>query len=91
MFVNHFLLQSAGCSLHLSQKFAQLYPITRSAPILSTKSAPGLIMATGTIGKSLKGHPSLVVSTDLGLTWQQVSTIIYPCVLSEMAIFCLFS
>lgn len=63
---------SAGCSLHLSQKFAQLYPVTRSAPILSTKAAPGLIMATGTIGTTLKGHPSVFMSRDAGLTWHHV-------------------
>lgn len=63
---------SAGCSLHLSQKFAQLYPVTRAAPILSTKAAPGLIMATGTIGTTLKGHPSVFMSRDAGLTWHHV-------------------
>ncbi|KAK6621398.1 hypothetical protein RUM43_011704 [Polyplax serrata] len=61
-----------GCSLHLSQKFSELYPVTRSAPILSSKSAPGIIMATGTIGKSLKGHPKVFLSRDGGLTWRQI-------------------
>ncbi|KAL0266712.1 UNVERIFIED_CONTAM: hypothetical protein PYX00_009183 [Menopon gallinae] len=61
-----------GCSLHLSQKFSQLYPSTQSIPILSSKSAPGIIMATGTIGKSLKGHPGVFLSQDGGLTWRQI-------------------
>ncbi|XP_046384462.1 sortilin-related receptor-like isoform X2 [Ischnura elegans] len=61
-----------GCSLHLSQRFNQLYPVTRSVPILSSKSAPGLIMATGIIGKSLKGHPGVFLSRDAGLTWHQL-------------------
>uniref|UniRef100_A0A8D9B9P9 Sortilin-related receptor n=1 Tax=Cacopsylla melanoneura TaxID=428564 RepID=A0A8D9B9P9_9HEMI len=60
------------CSLHLSQKFAQLYPITRSVPILSSKSAPGIIISTGTVGKSLKGFPGVFISRDAGLTWKQV-------------------
>ncbi|XP_011301031.1 sortilin-related receptor [Fopius arisanus] len=60
------------CSLHLSQRFSQLYPVTRSASIMSSKSAPGIIMATGVMGNSLKGHPALYVSRDAGLTWKQV-------------------
>lgn len=60
------------CSLHLSQKFSQLYPATRSVIIMSSKSAPGIIIATGVIGKSLKGHPGVFVSRDAGLTWKQV-------------------
>lgn len=36
-----------NCSLHLSQKFNQLLPDTRSVGILSSKSAPGIIIATG--------------------------------------------
>lgn len=60
------------CSLHLSQKFSQLYPVSRAASIMSSKSAPGIIMATGVVGTSLKGHPALYVSRDAGLTWKQV-------------------
>ncbi|XP_012284613.1 sortilin-related receptor [Orussus abietinus] len=63
---------SGDCSLHLTQKFSQLYPVTRSVSIMSSKSAPGIIMATGVIGRSLKGHPALYVSRDAGLTWKQV-------------------
>ncbi|XP_034941871.1 sortilin-related receptor-like [Chelonus insularis] len=62
----------ANWSLHLSQRFSQLYPVTRSASIMSSKSAPGIIMATGVLGSSLKGHPGLYVSRDAGLTWKQV-------------------
>ncbi|XP_033333706.1 sortilin-related receptor [Megalopta genalis] len=61
-----------GCSLHLSQRFSQLYPVTRSVSIMSSKSAPGIIMATGVIGQNLKGHPALYVSRDAGLSWKQV-------------------
>ncbi|XP_046384172.1 sortilin-related receptor-like isoform X2 [Ischnura elegans] len=61
-----------GCSLHLFQHLNQLYPMTRPVPILSSKSAPGLIMATGIIGKSLKGQPGVFLSRDAGLTWHQL-------------------
>uniref|UniRef100_W4VRP1 Sortilin-related receptor n=1 Tax=Corethrella appendiculata TaxID=1370023 RepID=W4VRP1_9DIPT len=60
------------CSLHLSQKFSQLYPVTRSVTIMSSKSAPGVIMASGVVGKSLKGHPGVFISRDAGLTWKQI-------------------
>ncbi|XP_011882721.1 PREDICTED: sortilin-related receptor-like [Vollenhovia emeryi] len=60
------------CSLHLSQRFSQLYPVSRAVTIMSSKSAPGIIMATGVIGPSLKGHAALYVSKDAGLTWKQV-------------------
>lgn len=47
--------RSKNCSLHLTQKMSQLYPINKTAPILTSSSAPGLIVATGVIGRSLKG------------------------------------
>lgn len=47
--------------------------MTRSVPILTSKSAPGVIIAMGTIGTSLKGHPGVFLSRDAGLTWRQVS------------------
>uniref|UniRef100_A0A336LRR7 Sortilin-related receptor n=1 Tax=Culicoides sonorensis TaxID=179676 RepID=A0A336LRR7_CULSO len=65
-------IQCKDCSLHLSQKFSQLYPVTRSVSIMSSKSAPGVIMASGVIGKSLKGHPGVFISRDAGLTWKQI-------------------
>ncbi|XP_072931091.1 uncharacterized protein RpS19a isoform X1 [Epargyreus clarus] len=61
-----------SCSLHLCQKFSQLYPVTRSASIMSSKSAPGIIMATGVMGKSLKGIPGVYLSRDAGLTWKRI-------------------
>ncbi|XP_049769267.1 sortilin-related receptor-like [Schistocerca cancellata] len=63
---------SRGCSLHLTQKFAQLNPETRTVPLMTSKSAPGIIMATGTLGTSLKGRFGVFISTDAGLTWRQV-------------------
>lgn len=61
-----------SCSLHLCQKFSQLYPVTRSASIMSSKSAPGVLMATGVMGKSLKGIPGVYLSRDAGLTWKRI-------------------
>ncbi|XP_044254445.1 sortilin-related receptor-like isoform X1 [Tribolium madens] len=66
-----------NCSLHLSQKFSQLYPDTRSISILSSKSAPGLIIATGVLGKSLKGHYGVYISSDAGQTWRQTLRDLY--------------
>lgn len=42
-------------------------------PILSSKSAPGLIIATGIYDQSMKGHPGVYMSRDAGVTWKQVS------------------
>lgn len=60
-----------NCSLHLSQKFSQLYPDTRTPSIMTSKSAPGVILATGVIGRSLKGHYAVYVSTDAGIIWKE--------------------
>ncbi|CAG9765567.1 unnamed protein product [Ceutorhynchus assimilis] len=68
---------SKGCSLHLSQKFSQLYPESRSVPILSSKSAPGVIIATGVLGNNLKGHYGVYISLDAGLTWKQTLRELY--------------
>ncbi|KAF8767497.1 Sortilin-related receptor-like protein [Argiope bruennichi] len=61
-----------GCSLHLTLKFSQLYQRFRTVPILSKESAVGLIVASGVAGKSMKGHPSVFVSSDAGVTWREV-------------------
>lgn len=66
-----------NCSLHLSQKFSQLYPDTRTPSIMSSKSAPGVILATGVIGKNLKGHYAVYVSTDAGISWKEVSNYLF--------------
>ncbi|XP_076438284.1 sortilin-related receptor-like [Babylonia areolata] len=64
--------QSRGCSLHLSQEFSRLYPGSQVQPILSRPSAPGIILASGTVGGSLKNQQDLFVSRDAGYTWYQV-------------------
>ncbi|RZC33374.1 Ldl recept a and/or fn3 domain containing protein [Asbolus verrucosus] len=59
-----------NCSLHLAQKFSQIGPNTKSPDILSSKSAPGILMATGVIGDSLNGEYGVYISEDAGLTWK---------------------
>ncbi|XP_014239724.1 sortilin-related receptor-like isoform X1 [Cimex lectularius] len=59
-----------SCSLHVAQKFNNLYPITRSLQILSSASAPGIIIAIGFIKKAEKA--GIVISRDAGLTWYKV-------------------
>ncbi|ROT66468.1 hypothetical protein C7M84_015499 [Penaeus vannamei] len=64
--------RESNCSLHVSQELSHLYPSTHDFTVLSKKSAPGLIIATGTIGASLKGHPALYLSSDAGINWSEV-------------------
>ena len=46
---------NAGCSLHLGQKLSQIYNVNRTNPIMSSPYAPGVIVATGVVGTSMKG------------------------------------
>ncbi|XP_076310963.1 sortilin-related receptor-like isoform X2 [Tachypleus tridentatus] len=62
---------SEGCSLHLTHKFNQVFH-TNVPPILSKESAVGIIVGSGVVGKSLKGHPSVFVSSDAGISWHEV-------------------
>ncbi|XP_048015876.1 sortilin-related receptor [Megalobrama amblycephala] len=61
-----------GCSLHLAQRWSQLLNIQlRRIPILSKESAPGLIMATGSVGKNLANKPNVYVSSSAGVRWRE--------------------
>jgi len=44
---------------------------------MSSASAPGLIIATGSVGKSLKSHAGVFMSHDAGLTWRKVLQDLY--------------
>ena len=70
-----FLFQSRNCSLHLTQYFHRYFPFTRSVPILSKKSAVGIVMATGNINKTISKNANLNVylSSDGGMDWHEVS------------------
>lgn len=70
--VNSNCSKSLDCSLHLSQEFSRLYPGSQVQPILSRPSAPGILLASGTVGRNLKSHQDLFVSRDAGNTWFQV-------------------
>ena len=54
-----------------------MYPTTRQMPILTSKSAPGIILASGVYGKNMKGHPSVYMSRDAGVTFKQVRLFIF--------------
>ncbi|XP_034404958.1 sortilin-related receptor [Cyclopterus lumpus] len=61
-----------GCSLHLAQRWSQLFDIQlRRMPILSKDSAPGLIMATGSVGRNLANKPNVYVSSSAGARWRE--------------------
>ncbi|XP_038154114.1 sortilin-related receptor isoform X1 [Cyprinodon tularosa] len=63
---------SKGCSLHLAQRWSQLFNIQlRRMPILSKDSAPGLIMATGSVGRNLANKPNVYVSSSAGARWKE--------------------
>ena len=60
------------CNLHLSQQLSSKYPSTRSIPILSSKSAIGIVMGSGNMGQNLREKNNVFVSADAGLSWHQV-------------------
>uniref|UniRef100_A0A1Y1JYN2 Sortilin-related receptor n=1 Tax=Photinus pyralis TaxID=7054 RepID=A0A1Y1JYN2_PHOPY len=62
---------SENCSLHLHQHFSHIHPDMRLQNIVSSEFAPGIVMTTGVIGRSLKGHSKVFISTDAGLTWHE--------------------
>ncbi|XP_046548454.1 sortilin-related receptor-like [Haliotis rubra] len=61
-----------NCSLHVTQQLHRFYPNTRTPLIMSRKSAPGIIMASGVIGTKIKHNPNVFVSSDAGYSWTQV-------------------
>ncbi|KAJ3591191.1 hypothetical protein NHX12_009138 [Muraenolepis orangiensis] len=66
---------SKGCSLHLAQRWSQLLNIQlRRMPILSKESAPGLILATGSVGRNLANKPNVYVSSSAGARWREALT-----------------
>uniref|UniRef100_A0A669Q0W2 Sortilin-related receptor n=1 Tax=Phasianus colchicus TaxID=9054 RepID=A0A669Q0W2_PHACC len=63
---------SQGCSLHLAQRLSQLLNFQlRRMPILSKESAPGLIIATGSIGKSMAKKTNVYISSSAGARWRE--------------------
>ncbi|KAL2082832.1 hypothetical protein ACEWY4_020605 [Coilia grayii] len=61
----------ASCSLHLHLRMSES-PYSPDS-ITSSASAPGLVIATGTVGPELTNHNSRTfLSSDAGNTWTQV-------------------
>ena len=65
---------NSKCSLQLTQQLSRKYPSTRSNPILSFKSAVGIVLGTGNVGTSLAQKSNVFLSADAGLSWHQVHT-----------------
>ncbi|XP_038610031.1 sortilin-related receptor isoform X2 [Tachyglossus aculeatus] len=64
---------SQGCSLHLAQRLSQLLNFQlRRMPILSKDSAPGLVVATGSVGKNLANKVNVYISSSAGARWREV-------------------
>ncbi|KAH0623299.1 hypothetical protein JD844_031470 [Phrynosoma platyrhinos] len=64
---------SQGCSLHLTQRLSQLLNFQlRRMPILSKESAPGLIIATGSVGKNIASKMNVYISSSAGVRWKEV-------------------
>ena len=64
--------QDLDCSLHIAQQLSRKYPATRSIPIMTSDMAPGLVLASGNMGRSLGYKTSVFLSADAGLSWHQV-------------------
>ena len=64
--------QSKKCSLHVGQLFSMYDPRTEMSTVVSKESAPGLIVATGSLGETFKGYTALYVSVDAGMNFYQV-------------------
>nr|AAC63362.1 head-activator binding protein precursor [Hydra viridissima] len=60
------------CSLHISLEFGYHNPYTRFTPAFSKKSAPGFIIATGSVGSSLTSSPSVYFSSNAGISWKKI-------------------
>ncbi|OWF38955.1 sortilin-related receptor-like isoform X2 [Mizuhopecten yessoensis] len=64
--------QAINCSLHLAQKYSRLFPGSRAIQILSRTNAPGIVLATGTLGMNLKRDADVYLSSDAGYSWHMV-------------------
>ena len=45
------------CTLHISQQLSKKFPSTRSVPVFSSKSAVGVVVASGNVGPNLDRGP----------------------------------
>ena len=56
----------------MAQILSRKYPHTRSIPVLSSASSPGIVLASGNMGRRLQYKTSVFLSADAGLSWHQV-------------------
>ncbi|KAL9980873.1 hypothetical protein ACROYT_G009512 [Oculina patagonica] len=61
-----------SCSLHLNLLYGAVYRVSPSERLLSSTSAPGLVLALGVASTNLKIYPDLFLSLDGGLGWNRV-------------------
>lgn len=71
------------CSLHIAQVLSRKYPSTRSIPVLSSASSPGIILASANVGQSLQYKTNVFLSADAGISWHQVLQGNYYCNLGD--------
>ncbi|KAM4015463.1 sortilin-related receptor [Anomaloglossus baeobatrachus] len=64
-------MNSKECQLHLAQPLSQVTAQGRIMPIVSKDSAPGLIAATGSVGKDTIRKINLYVSSTAGVRWRE--------------------
>ena len=69
---HRYIFQRRSCSLHLTQKFQQLYPLYHMMPILSKESAVGLVFATGNMNRTVQKDVDVFRSSDAGRSWHEV-------------------
>uniref|UniRef100_UPI00358EC55C sortilin-related receptor isoform X3 n=1 Tax=Myxine glutinosa TaxID=7769 RepID=UPI00358EC55C len=63
---------SENCSLHITQKYGRLESVGRRlSPVLTKASAPGLIVASGSVGEFLSNKPNVYISTNAGVKWRE--------------------
>ena len=59
------------------------YPTTRSIPVLSSDSSPGVILASANVGQTLQYKTNVFLSADAGISWHQVLQGNYYCNLGD--------
>ncbi|XP_040564909.1 sortilin-related receptor [Lepeophtheirus salmonis] len=68
----HNCSKNKNCSLHLSQVLSEMFPKSRSIPVISKASAIGIVLGSGNIGHQLHGKSNVYLSADAGLSWHQI-------------------
>ena len=72
VFQHNYYPRGRLCRVHLSQTYYHYDPYTRATPLLSKKSAIGLVLGTGVVNKTLAGELNVFISRDGGYHWEEV-------------------